>query len=125
VFPYTFFLVFIVPVSAIFLVCEGGDTLKCSDEDQSMQCAGMALPVQEFSVLRCGQRIRTGITSSQQKSECSRRKKEEGWKEAKPLTPEELGREWEFISLPAFEIYLYGPGQVVHLYNHSLASMRP
>jgi hypothetical protein len=106
VFPYTSFLVFIVPVNAIFPICEEGDTLKCSDEDHSMQCAGMTLPVQEFSVLRCGQGILTGSTSSQQKSECSRREKEEGWKEGKPLTPEELGREWEFISLPAFEIYL-------------------
>jgi hypothetical protein len=60
------------------------------------------LPVQEFSVLRCRQRIPTGRTSLEQKSDCSRREKEEGWKEGKPLTPEELGREYEFISLPAF-----------------------
>jgi hypothetical protein len=67
-----------------------------------MHYAGMTLPVQEFSVLRCGQRILTGRTRPQQKSDCRRREKEEGWKEVKPLTPEELGREHEFISLLAF-----------------------
>jgi hypothetical protein len=66
----------------------------------------MILSVQEFSVLRCGQRILTGSTRPEKKSECSRREKVEGRKEGKPLTSEELGREWEFISLPAFEIYL-------------------
>jgi hypothetical protein len=63
----------------------------------------MTLPLQEFSVLKCGQRIPTGRTRPQQKSDCRRREKEEGWKEGNPLTPEELGREYEFISLPAFK----------------------
>jgi hypothetical protein len=69
VFPYTSFLLFIVPVSAICLMCEGGDTLKCSDKDQSMQYVGMTLPMQEFSVLMCGQRIPTERTNPEQKSD--------------------------------------------------------
>jgi hypothetical protein len=79
-----------VPVSAIYLNCEGGDSLKCSDTDQSMQCAGMTLPLQEFSVLRCGEKILTGRTRPQQKTDCRRRGKKEGWKEGKPLTSEDL-----------------------------------
>jgi hypothetical protein len=62
-------------MSAIYLNCEVGDTLKCSDKDQSIHCAGMTLLLQEFSVLRFGEKILTGRTRPKQESDCRRREK--------------------------------------------------
>jgi hypothetical protein len=50
----------------------------------------MTLPLQEFSVIKCGERILTGRTRPQQNSHYRRREKEEGWKEGKQLASEEL-----------------------------------